>query len=1219
MPVSYSPSTLSAHTYYVIFRLVRPFFIGSRIYLNVFRGNVSYDILGMKEKIKQEGVIPKMSKKTFVHLHVHTEYSLLDGMCKIKPLVKKIKDSGMTACAITDHGVGCGLVEFYDECKAQGIKPILGCEFYEAPSSRFEKTASANEKNYHHLILLVKNETGYKNLCRLISRSNIEGFYHKPRIDFELMEQYHEGLVCLSACLAGRVPRMILKGSDAEIEQTILKYKKLFQEDYYLEIQNHGIREEEIVAQGLVRMSRKLGIKLVCTNDCHYVNSDDSKAHEWLVCMQTKKKLSDDDRMRYYGDYSVKTEAEMRSLFPSLPEAFDNTAEVADKCNFDFTFGNYRMPAVPIPEEYGTDYFRYLEDETWKGWNFRYPEGHPEREEAKRDVQYELGIVKQMGFAEYFLDTRKTIKFAKDHHILVGPGRGSAAGSRMCYCLEITDLDPIPYKLLFERFLNPERVSMPDIDTDFDESHKDEIIAFEAQSNGWDHFSKIQTFTAMNAKEIVRDVARVAGEPVSTGNQLASFIPEDPGVTLEKAWEVNAELRDFIQSSQKYEEMWQVALKLEGTKKAASTHACGHIPTPVPCEELFPVSVDAKSGYLVCQYNMTDAERLGNLKKDLLMLRNLTIIDIAQKAVYDRKGVTIPLWSDEILNDQKALELIASGNTNGVFQLESDGMKDFMKRLKPSSFEDIVAGVALYRPGPMDYIDTYIKGKQNPSSIVYLTPELEDILAPTYGVIVYQEQVMQIVQKLAGFSLGRADVVRKGMAKKKQYIMDEERPHFIYGDETLQIEGCIKHEISEDVAVAIWDQMVDFAKYAFNKSHAAVYAAISMQTAYLKAHYPLEFASGLLTSVTDKTKKLAAYVNEYRKNRLKILPPDVNSSGMTFTVVGNAICYGMSAIKNVGKDALKQILDERDLHGLYSSYSDFILRNYNSNKKTLESLIKAGALGFTGLTRRTMLEALPRLLDAYKKENKIQCEGQLSLFEFLEEGTEERNQLSEMTIPLLDEYEDMVLLDYEKEVTGLYISRHPMDMYTDIVRKNGVPENRVYFPDEETGYHPIGMNQGYVSGIITSLKIIYTKKDGRPMAFMELEDQTAVVDVVVFPKQFEQYGNELGVDRPLILYGKIDRKEEKLTFLAENIYFLDEKELCVQFQTLGGYLNLKKDVTDLINRYKGTKNLHLYLREEKKQKVVTNAVSLTEECLDNFRFVFGKENIALKRKDIYLK
>ena len=702
----------------------------------------------------------------FVHLHVHTEYSLLDGMSKIKALVARAKELGMKALAITDHGVAYGLVDFYNECVAQGIKPILGCEVYVAAGSRFDKSSKKGEVRYYHLILLVKNKVGYENLCRLVTRSNVEGFYYKPRIDFELLEKYHEGLVCLSACVAGEVPQAILADDYEKARETALRYRNLFGDDYYLELQDHGLMKERIVSEGLVRLSKETGIKLVVTNDSHYVRSEDKEAHEWLLCLQTDKKISDPDRLIYEGDYSLKSAAEMRALFPTLPEAADATLEIADKCDFEFEFGNYRMPKVVIPPEYGNDYFKYLSDEAWKGLEKRYPKGHPEREQAESDLEYELGVVGQMGFAEYFLDTRKTIMWAKSHGILVGPGRGSGAGSRMCYCLEITDVDPIKYNLLFERFLNPERISMPDIDVDYDYSHKDDVVAFEAESNGKDRFAKIQTFGTMLAKGIVRDCARVGGYPPGIGGKLAGMIPDELGITLQKAWDLNPELREFVNSEPGYRKLWEIALKLEGTKKSAGTHACGHIPTPVPCEDLFPCSVD-ENGYLVCQYNMVEAEHLGNLKKDLLMLRNLTIIDIAMRLVKERYGVDVPLWNEEVLNDADALAMISAGDTNGVFQLESEGMKGFMKNLKPSCFEDIIAGVALYRPGPMDYIPKYIEGKHHPETITYLTPELEEILKPTYGIIVYQEQVMNIVRSLAGFSMGRADVVRKAMGKKK--------------------------------------------------------------------------------------------------------------------------------------------------------------------------------------------------------------------------------------------------------------------------------------------------------------------------------------------------------------------------------------------------------------------------------------------------------------------
>lgn len=1159
----------------------------------------------------------KKNGNGFVHLHVHSEYSLLDGMSKIPDLVKKIKASGMTACALTDHGVMYGLVDFYNECKSQGIKPILGCECYEASGSRLEKNINAGEDKYHHLILLVKNDIGYKNLCHLVSKSNIEGFYYKPRIDFELLKQYHEGLICMSACLAGRVPRAILHGlstGDREsVKEIILKYKKLFKDDYYLEIQNHGIREEQMVANELLYLSEELGIKLVCTNDCHYVNHEDKEAHEYLLCIQTKKKITDEDRMRYEGDYSVKTEEEMRQLFPSLPEAFDNTLEIADKCNFEFEFGNYRMPRVHIPTEYGTDYFRYLEDESWKGWEKRYPVGNPERETAKKDLEYELSVVKQMGFAEYFIDTRKTIKWAKEHGILVGPGRGSAAGSRMCYCLEITDIDPIPYNLLFERFLNPERISMPDIDVDYDYSHQDEVIAFEAESNGWDHFAKIRTFTAMNAKGIIRDVARVAGYDPSVGDMIAKLIPKDPKMTLDKAWESNPELQALIQSNTGFQKLWSIAKKLEGTKKASSTHACGHIPTPVPCEDLFPVSVDAESGYLVCQYNMTDAEHLGNLKKDLLMLRNLTIIDTAQKAIKRKYDIDIPYWTDEIFNDKKALELIASGDTNGIFQLESDGMKSFMKKLKPSCFEDIVAGVALYRPGPMEYIDDYINGKHNPESIKYLTPALEDILKPTYNVIVYQEQVMRIVQKLAGFSMGRADLIRKAMGKKKQDIMDQEAPRFIYGDPEFAIDGCINRNILEEVAEEIWNQMVAFAKYAFNKSHAAAYAAVSMQTAYLKAHYLLEFAAGLLTSVMDKTNKLAIYIAEYRKNNVKILPPDLNLCGTDFVVVEDSIYYGLAALKNIGKEAVRRIIHERDTNGPYLSFYDLVKRNPELNKKMIETLAKSGALDFTKHTRRTLVTSGVEYLSEQKKEAKNQIDGQMSFMDFLGNDKSEASMTDGLIE--LEEYSEEDLLLYEKEATGVYISKHPIDIYDSILSKNPVKYSSYFFEDEETGLIPVkDKEEVAVAGSIKSFKVIYTKKNNEPMVFLDVEDSLGVTKVVVFHSLYTLISSQIKEDRPVFIRGIASLRDEEASLIADNVFFLDEPNfrIWIRFDSFKEYYNSENILKKIALQNKGTSAISIRINDKKQSLTLKIHMSSDSKVLNELTEVFGSENVLIR-------
>lgn len=1083
-----------------------------------------------------------MPNHNFCHLHVHTEYSIQDGLSKIPSLVKRVKELGMSSCAITDHGGGYGLVEFYNTCKKEGIKPILGCEVYMAPGSRFDKSKSTSERAYYHLILLVKNEIGYKNLCVLISRSNTEGFYYKPRIDFDLLKEHHEGLICLSACIAGELPQAIIHEKYEKAEEVLKRYHDLFGEDYYLEIQNHGIPEEQLAAMELVKLSRKQNIKLVCTNDSHYVYSEDKEAHEWLLCLQTGKNIKSPDRLIYHGDYSIKSEEEMRQLFPSLPDAFDNTMEIADKCNFEFKFGEYRMPTVHIPEEYGTDYFRYLSDEAWKGYEWRYPEDHPERKQAEKNLEYELSIIKQMGFAEYFLDTRKTVLYAKNHGIPVGPGRGSAAGSTMCYCLNITDIDPIRYGLLFERFLNPERVSMPDIDVDYSYNYKDAVVAFEAESNGKDHFAKIQTFGKMLAKGVLRDCARIAGYPPFVGDTLAKMIPNEVGMTLDKAYEENSDIENYLESNPEYEKLWDIAKKLEGTIKSVGTHACGHIPTPVPCEELFPVSVDHETGYLVCQYNMIEAEHLGNLKKDLLMLRNLTVIDVANHLIKERHGIDVPFWTEEILNDKDTLKMISRGETDGVFQLESPGMKSFMKDLKPDRFEDIIAGVSLYRPGPMDFIPNYIEGKKNPSSIAYKTPLLEPILSPTYGCIVYQEQVMQIVRSLGGFSMGRADIVRKAMGKKKMDIMQEEGKHFIYGDESLGIQGCIHNGVSEEIANSIYDDMIDFAKYAFNKSHAACYAAISMQTGYLACHYFIEFMAGLLSSVMDNVKKLIPYLNLCKKRGLTVLSPDINCSEKEFSIENDKLRYGMMAIKGVGSIILDKILKERAENGAYKSFTDFIERNSDIKKNEMEALIYSGAFDGFGYTRHTLMESYSGVLSGIKKEHKYQIEGQFSLFDLMEEKQKENF----IDVP---EYDLRVILDNEKKSLGFYLSGHPLGEYERYIQKKvSVFASDIAMESAEEGVEPGSMEKSLYSfhekpawmvGLCLEAKKIFTKKSNRPMMFLKLEDISGEFETVVFPDCYEKYAPILKEGSRLSIQGKISVDENKASLLAEEIIDLD--------------------------------------------------------------------------------
>lgn len=1116
-----------------------------------------------------------MAKK-FAHLHVHTMFSLLDGMIRPKELARKAVDCGYEAVAITDHGTMYGCVQFWQAMKDAGIKPIIGCEVYVATGSRFDKgdatqkkgkkkgkkKAETDKEKYFHLVLLCKDVTGYKNLCRLVTRSNTEGYYYKPRIDFELLQQYHEGLVCLSACLAGELPRNIVRSVKGETDEervffkkqadeTVRKYHKLFGDDYYLEIQNHGIPEEKIVAEEIYRISKETGIKLVCTNDCHYLNSEDAKAHDWLMAMQTKKTIDDPDRIRYEGDYSFLPEDEMRALFPSIPEAFDNTSEVAEKCNFDFTFADgakdYRMPVVRIPERYYNDYFGYLKDEAEKGLNERYPEGHPERKQAEENLAFELGIIKQMGFAEYFLDTRKTIFWAREHGILVGPGRGSGAGSTLNYCLKITDLDPIRYGLLFERFLNPERVSMPDIDVDYQDDRKSDVIASEAESNGKQNFCKIQTLGGLKAKMVIRDTCRVAGLSVAEASAITKLIPNGSEVTLKKAWDENPELRNLIEGNDSYKEVWDIALKLEGLKKSAGTHACGHIPTPVPCEELFPCSIDKETGYLVCQYDMAEAEHLGNLKKDLLMLRNLTIITNTQKTVKERYGKDLPLWTEDILNDKAALQLFWKGDTDGVFQFESEGMKKFMAELRPTCFEDIIAGVSLYRPGPMDYIPDYIKGKHDPESITYDVPELEEILAPTYGVITYQEQVMQIVQKLAGFSKGEADVVRKGMGKKKMDIIEKEGKKFIDGDDRFP--GCVKNGYNKEVVEALWAKMAKFGQYAFNKSHAACYAAISMQTAYLKAHYPTEFYAGLLTSMMGDTKKLSKYIRCAEAAGLKIQKPDLNTSNASFLSGNGTIIFGLTSLKGVGENVTKAIVEEREKNGRYTSITELMMRVPSTDKKVITTLIGSGALDCLGHTRKSMLEALPQILkkvQSLRKKETPSEDGQISLFELFGQSAEPNGESDRYAdnIQELPEMPKNELLAEEKKATGRYLSGHPFDEYAGKIAVKGftelTPLELFEVSDDEEGdsednstdmqeensendadatFQPDQVVA--VAGMISDAKVFTTKKTGEPMKVIHIEDAFGSCKVVVFPKAYAQYSKALEEGMPVAVKGKI--------------------------------------------------------------------------------------------------
>ena len=1170
---------------------------------------------------------------SFTHLHVHTDYSLLDAMIKIPGLVKKIKSLGMSSCAITDHGTAAGIVEFYNACKKEGIKPVLGIEAYEASGSRIEKAIGENPDNYYHLILLVKNEQGYKNLCKLVTRSNTEGFYYKPRMDRQLLEEFHEGLICLSACIAGRAQQAILRGNYEQAEQDVLWYKDLFKDDFYLEIQNHGIPEEKTIAQEFIRLSKKHGIKLVCTNDCHYLNSEDAEAHEWMLCIQTGKKMADNNRMKYDGDYSVKSEEEMRALYPYVPEAFDNTQEVVDKCDFDFKFGDYKMPRVTIPEgfdkktdvdfvtkdaipedEKTTAYYKYLKHLAFSGLNKKYPEGDAKRGEAIERLNYELSVIKKMGYSEYFLDTLKTINWARKNAVLVGPGRGSAAGSIMCYCLGITDIEPLKYGLLFERFLNPERVSMPDIDVDYNYSHKEEVIKSEADSNGIDHFAKIQTFVTMAAKGVIRDCVRVAGYAPEVGNKFSKMIGTCE--TLKEAYDTNPEIKKYLETDPEIGKLWNIALKLENLKKSASTHACGHIPTFEKCEDLFPCSVDKKTGYLVCQYDMSEAEHLGNLKKDLLMLRNLDVIEVAHKAIKERYDVDVPLWTSAVLNDKKALSLFCSGDTNGIFQFESAGMKKFMKELKPDCFEDVIAGVSLYRPGPMDFIPQYVEGKHNPASIHYLTPKLEPILKNTYGCIVYQEQVMQIVRELAGFSMGRADRVRKGIGKKIQQIMDEEGRNFIYGNKELGIKGCVNNGIIEEVARKLWEQMAEFAKYAFNKSHAACYAVIAMQTAYLKANYPTEFYAGLLSSVMDKTSMLSNYLVECKKKKVEVIPPDINISEKSFKVIGdNRITFGLLSIKGLGKDPIDTIINER-ANGDYMGLSDFVKRT-GLKKGVAEPLIYAGAFDRFGFSRRTLISYLPDIITMDKRDKKIQIEGQMDLFSLLGDDTGNADNFDN-----LEEFSQDDLLAAEKEYCGIYISGHPLYKYSDLLATfeyseadiAGIePEN-----DDGDGVNRVVIEDGTdvkVCGIIKSVRNHLTKK-GDMMAFVEIEGLSADVSVTVFPSVYKECKDILVENNIIAVKGKLSCNPDYGNSVLADVIKCPDDIPChvwIRFFTSQDFKNASGYLKERFKNKNRDENIFCFIKEINQRFYIDGLhFEPYPKMLDEIKTRFGDDNIVVK-------
>ena len=1116
---------------------------------------------------------------SFAHLHVHTEFSLLDGSNKIKECVSRVKELGMNSVAITDHGVMFGVIDFYRAAKAAGIKPILGCEVYVAPGSRFDKEAVGNnDDRYYHLVLLAENETGYYNLMKIVSRGFTEGYYYKPRVDMELLEQYHEGIIALSACLAGEVQKNILRGMYGEAKAAACRYKDIFGEgNFFLELQDHGMEEQKLVNQSLLRMSQETGIELVATNDIHYTYADDVKPHDILLCIQTGKKLADEDRMRYEGgQYYIKSEEEMRKLFPYAQEAIDNTQKIADRCNVEIVFGEKKLPKYDVPD--GFTSWEYLNKLCYEGLERRYPGDDPKIRER---LEYELSVIKRMGYVDYFLIVWDFIKYARDHGISVGPGRGSAAGSIVSYCLGITSIDPLRYQLLFERFLNPERVSMPDIDVDFCFERRQEVIDYVVRKYGTDRVVQIVTFGTMAARGVIRDVGRVMDLPYAFVDGIAKMIPKELNITLGKALQSSSDFKKAYDNDPQVKELIDMSMRLEGLPRHTSMHAAGVVISQKAVEEYVPLSVGS-DGSVVTQFTMTTLEELGLLKMDFLGLRTLTVIQDAVRLAEKSSGKEIDINAIDY-NDKKVLDYIGSGETDGIFQLESGGMKGFMKELKPQNLEDIIAGISLYRPGPMDFIPQYIKGKNHPESITYDCPQLEPILAPTYGCIVYQEQVMQIVRDLAGFTLGRSDLLRRAMSKKKGDVMQKERQAFVYGDEEGGVPGCIANGIDEKTANKIYDEMIDFAKYAFNKSHAAAYAVVSYQTAWLKYYYPVEFMAALMTSMIDNPPKVAEYIYSCRQMGIEILPPDINEGVGNFSVQDGKIRYGLAAIKSVGRPVIESIVRERDERGKFKTLKDFIerLSGKEVNKRTIESFIKSGAFDGLGGTRKQFMIIYVQIVDQVNQERKYSMAGQLSLFDMVDD-----DQKAEFDIPLpkVGEYEKETRLAFEKEVLGVYLTGHPMEEYEEKWRKSISKTTLDFQLDKETGAAKVhdGAKE-IIGGIIATLAIKYTKTN-KTMAILTLEDLLGTVEVVVFPRDYEKYKEYLQEENKVFIRGRVSEEDDAPSkLICESVvpFSQTRKELWLQYADKDTFLAQEQMLYDLIGNSDGRDEVVIYCKKER--------------------------------------
>ena len=1119
---------------------------------------------------------------SFAHLHVHTEYSLLDGSNKIKECVARVKELGMDSVAITDHGCMFGVIDFYKAAKAVGVKPVLGCEVYVAPGSRFDKEAvGSGDDRYYHLVLLAESNKGYQNLIKIVSKGYTEGYYYKPRVDMEVLGEYHEGIIALSACLAGEVQKNIVRGLYGEGKAAALRYEEMFGKgNFFLELQDHGIPEQRLVNQSLLRMSQETGIPLVATNDVHYTYAEDEKPHDILLCIQTGKKLEDEDRMRYEGgQFYIKSEEEMRELFPYALEALENTQKIADRCNVEIEFGVTKLPKYDVPERYNS--WEYLNKLCYEGLNKRYPD--PSRELRER-LEYELSVIQSMGYVDYFLIVWDFIKYAKDHKIMVGPGRGSAAGSIVSYCLEITTIDPIRYQLLFERFLNPERVSMPDIDVDFCFERRQEVIDYVVRKYGADRVVQIVTFGTLAARGVIRDVGRVMNLPYAFVDTIAKMIPKELNITLERALKTSQDLKKAYEEDPQVKELVDMSMRLEGLPRHTSMHAAGVVISQKAVDEYVPLSLGS-DGSVTTQFTMTTLEELGLLKMDFLGLRTLTVIRDAVELASRSAGREINMDTIDY-DDQAVYDSIGSGRTDGVFQLESGGMKNFMKELKPRSLEDIIAGISLYRPGPMDFIPQYIKGKNHPDLITYDCPQLEGILEPTYGCIVYQEQVMQIVRDLAGYTLGRSDLLRRAMSKKKGDVMLKERQNFVYGNPEEGVPGCIANGIDEKIANKIYDEMIDFAKYAFNKSHAAAYAVVAYQTAWLKHYYPVEFMAALMTSCIDNPSKVSEYIYTCRQMGIKILPPDINKGIGTFSVDGGNIRFGLAAIKSIGRPMIELLTEERKERGDFRNLKDFIDRMSGKeiNKRTIENFIKSGSFDSFRGTRKQHMIIYAQVLDQVNQEKKNSMTGQMSLFDLVDDDMK-----ADFDIPLPDvgEYEKEMKLAFEKEVLGVYLSGHPMEDYEEKWRKNISRTTLDFQIDEETGRTKVrdGARET-VGGIIAAKTTKYTRTN-QLMGFLTLEDLAGTVEIVVFPRDYEKYRQYLEEENKIFVRGRVSEEDDAPSkLICEKVIPFEQtkKELWLQFADKAAFLEDEDRIYDMLAGSDGNDQVVIFCKAERAVK-----------------------------------